>query len=178
MHCLFLSRLSAPYLSRLVSATPSTLGSISLYIADSATNQNRTPSALDKKGHYVNRVVSQSESSITSRESSANQNRALRHPSRHYVTPKSSRLGVRTLLGSRLESAAIAYLNTWRVLTPLLTSAHTLTTPTCTCSTAASAGARGLFMEVKTLVEKISCDALRRVLPNPRLEPVILFVSM
>ena len=68
--------------------------------------------------HYVNRVVSQSESNITSPESSANQNRALRHPSRHYVTPESSRLGVRTLLVSRLESAAIAYLNTWRVLTP------------------------------------------------------------
>ena len=44
------------------------------------------------------------------RLSAANQNRILRHPSRqpikieHYVT-ESSRLGLKTLLGSRLESA-------------------------------------------------------------------------
>ena len=118
MHCLFLSWLSAPNVSRLVSATPSTLGSVSYYIADSATNQKRTPSALDKNEHYVKRVVNQSESSITSPESSAKLNGALRHPSCHYITPESSRLGVRTLLGSRLESAAIAYLNSWNVLTP------------------------------------------------------------
>ena len=53
-----MSRLSAPYL------------------ADSAANQNREPSALGN----------QSESSITSPESSANQKRVLRLPSCHYVT--------------------------------------------------------------------------------------------
>ena len=62
-----LSRLSAPYLSRLVSAPyPNTLPT---------------------------RLGSQSESSITSPESSANQNRVLRNPSRHYVTRELSARG-------------------------------------------------------------------------------------
>ena len=68
----------------------------------------RLGTTLGKIEHYVNRVVSQSESNITSPESSANQNRVLRHPSR---TPESSLRHPRalgawaTLLGSRLESA-------------------------------------------------------------------------
>ena len=76
----------------------------------SSANQNRT---WKKPINFV----SQSESSITSPDSSANQNRVLRHPIRqpirieYYVTrvviksPESSRLGWKTLLGSRLESA-------------------------------------------------------------------------
>ena len=95
-------RLSAPYLNTLPTRQPIRI----------------EHPRLDKNEHYANRVVSQSASSIKSPESSTNQNRALRHPSRHYVTPESSRLGVRTLLGSRLESAAIFYLSTWRNLTP------------------------------------------------------------
>ena len=79
-------RLSAPYLNTCIPylntcTRLSALGSISYYIADSAANQNREP---------IN-FVNQSESSITSPESSANQNRVLRNPSRHYVTPESSR---------------------------------------------------------------------------------------
>ena len=80
----------------------------------SAANQNRDPSALG----------SQSESSITSPESSANQNRVLRHPRAFgYGGGRFSALG-----SSRL---AIAYLDTWRPPTPpppTTWSAHTLTT--------------------------------------------------
>ena len=51
----------------------------------SANNQNRTPSATNQN-REPSTLGSQSESSITSPESSVNQNRALRQPSRHYVT--------------------------------------------------------------------------------------------
>ena len=67
--------------------------SLSLYIAEhtrlvpkaeelSAANQNRV---LRRPSQTPFNFVNQSESSITSPESSANQNRVLRHPSRHYV---------------------------------------------------------------------------------------------
>ena len=49
--------------------------------------------------------------------------------------------------------------------------------PTSMCSTAVGAGARGLYKEVKTVVKKIMYDALKRVLPNPRVEPVNLSIS-
>ena len=72
--------------------------------------------------------------------SSANQNPVLRNPSRYpirieyYVTrvvitsPESSRLGVATLLGSRLLSARYSLSYYMRVARPPTTSAHTLTT--------------------------------------------------
>ena len=70
------TRLSAPYLNTCINY-PNTLSQLSApYLADSAANQDREPSALDN----------QSESSITSPESSANQKRVLRQPSCHYVT--------------------------------------------------------------------------------------------
>ena len=105
--------------------------SISLYIAEhtrlvpetedfSAAKQNRVSPESSAKTtlgsrqpirneYYVTRVVSQSELST-----------------RVVITsPESSRLGRRTLLGSRFESAAIAYLYTWRVLRPpYLISSH------------------------------------------------------
>ena len=46
------------------------------------------------------------------------------------------------------------------------------------CSAAVSAGARGLYMEVKTLVKKMLYDEFKRVSPNPRLEPVNLSDSV
>ena len=57
---------------------------------------------MAKNEHYVNRVVSQSESSITSPESSANQNQALR---RHYVTRElSARVEDPSRLSARVGS--------------------------------------------------------------------------
>ena len=77
-------RLSAPYLNTCITY----LNTLSRLVPDSSRQQPRlhifpdsaTKTTLGKTEHYVNRVVSQSESSITSPESSANQNRALRHP--------------------------------------------------------------------------------------------------
>ena len=84
--------------------------SLSLYIAEhtrlvpknenfSAANQNRV---LRHPSQTPFNFVSQSESSITSPESSANQKRVLRHPSCHYV---SRELSARVEDPSRLESA-------------------------------------------------------------------------
>ena len=61
---------------------------LSLYIESTPypnTLPTRQPIRIE---HYVtpSALGSQSESSITSPESSANQNRVLRNPSRHYVT--------------------------------------------------------------------------------------------
>ena len=111
---LSLTQLSAPYLNacylntwsrlhilihcRLVSAAPSAFGKIDYYVtrvvsqSESSmekTHQLRQPIRIE---YYVTRVVSQSESSITSPESCI-------------TSPESSRLGLKTLLGSRLESA-------------------------------------------------------------------------
>ena len=84
MHYLPLYIESAPYPNRLLTRQPI---KIEHYV---------TPSALG----------SQSKSSITSPESSDNQNGVLRNPSRHYVTRELSAWGGDP---SRL---AIAYLNT------------------------------------------------------------------
>ena len=115
-------RLSAPYLNTCIAYLNtlirlSALDSNSQYIgptglvsaAQLATNQHPASESSTK-----NTVGSQSESSITELESSANQDRALRHPSRH---PRA--LGL-----SRL---AIAYLITWRPSPPTY-KAHTFTT--------------------------------------------------
>ena len=110
---------------RLVSAAPSALGKIEYYVtrvvsqSESSmekTHQLRQPIRIE---YYVTRVVSQSESSME-------KTHQLRQPIRieYYVTrvvnqsessitspessitsPQSSRLGWRTLVGSRLESA-------------------------------------------------------------------------
>ena len=95
-------RLSAPYLNSLLThlgsqENPRTLGA-------------RQPIRID---YYVTRVVNQSESSTEKNpsNSSANQNRVLRHPSRQPRAPELSlrhprALGAwRSLLGSRLDSA-------------------------------------------------------------------------
>ena len=86
-----------PYLYTL----PNTLGSCpklitfgnqsesSITSSESNTRQLRQPIRIE---YYITRVVSQSESSITSPES-------------NITSPESSRLGWETLLGSRLESA-------------------------------------------------------------------------
>ena len=112
----------------------SALGSISSYIEPtrlvSPARSTRKPSVLG----------SQSESTITSPESSANQNRVLRHPSRqpirsehyvtrveYYVTRELSAPG-NPFLAIGSSRLAIAYLNTWGPWTPPTWSANTLTT--------------------------------------------------
>ena len=116
----------------------SALGSISQYIADSsrqhprlsAANQNRVTAVVSQSDsntekthqlrqpirieYYVTRVVSQSESSITSPESSLRHPRALGSGGGPFSALGSSRL-------------AIAFLNTWGPPHPTW-SAHTLTT--------------------------------------------------
>ena len=94
------SRLSAPYLNTL----PTRLGNTR---QPSPANQNRV---LRHTSRHSIRI----ENGKNPSTSSANQNRVLRYPSRQPIriehcvvitSPKSSRLGVKTLLGSRLESA-------------------------------------------------------------------------
>ena len=121
------SRLSAPYLNTLPTRLGNTLGS-RLHIlihcrfgsqSESSTlgsRQNRTLRQPSRQPirieYYVTRVVSQSESSITS---SLRHPRALGSGGRPFSALGSSRL-------------AIAYLNTLGSSTPLRWSAHTLTT--------------------------------------------------
>ena len=50
--------------------------------------------------------------------------------------------------------------------------------PTSVCLTAASTGVPGLYMEVKSGVKKTLYDAPKKVLPNAKVEPVILFLSI
>ena len=90
-----LTRLSAPYLNTCIPYL-NTLTRLHILKHCRLGNQS-APSALGKSEHYVNRVVSQSESSITSPESSANQNPLLRH--------RRAPGAWRSLLGFRLESA-------------------------------------------------------------------------
>ena len=124
------SRLSAPYLNTLPTRLGNTLGS-RLHIlihcrfgsqSESSTlgsRQNRTLRQPSRQPirieYYVTRVVSQSESSITSPESSLRHPRALGSGWRPFSALGSSRL-------------AIAYLNTLGSSPPLCSSAHTLTT--------------------------------------------------
>ena len=90
-----LTRLLTPCLNTLPSRLGNTLGKI---------EHPQQPIRIE---YYVTRVVSQSESSI--------------------MSPESSRLGVKTLLGS--SRLAVAYLNTsGHHPPPPTTSAHTLTT--------------------------------------------------
>ena len=80
---------------------------LSLYI-ESAPYPNTLPTRQPIRiEHYVtpSALGSQSKSSITSPESSANQNRVLRNPSRHYVTREIS------ARGGDPSWLAIAYLN-------------------------------------------------------------------
>ena len=103
---------------------------LSLYI-ESAPYPNTLPTRQPIRiEHYVtpSPLGSQSKSSITSPESSANQNRVIRNPSRH---PRSlgSAGGLFSALGS--SRLAIAYLNTSGTSGPPTTTAHTLTTCIC-----------------------------------------------
>ena len=83
--------------------------------------------------YYVTRVVSQSESGITS--------------------PEGSRLRLKTLLGSRLDPARCSLSEYIRCSTPLTSCAHTYTTvntgnrsPRASEKIAAAAGAVGLIL--------------------------------
>ena len=109
-------RLSAPYLNTCIAYlnTSSWL---------SAPNLNTCIAFLNTLSRFsapylnsLNRLGSQSESSITSPESSESS-----------ITSNPRALGAwRSFLGS--SRLAIAYLNTWGTSTPLLWSAHTLST--------------------------------------------------
>ena len=104
---------SAPYLNTLSTRLGTTLGKIECHAS-------RQPIRVE---HGKNPSTS-----------SANQNRVLRHPSRqpirieYYVvitSPESSQLGLKTLLGSRLESARYSLSYYIRVFNPpVLISSH------------------------------------------------------
>ena len=109
--------------------------SLSLYIAKhtqlvpktqelSAANQNRV---LRQPIRTPFNFVSQAKLSITSLQSSANQSRPLRHPSRHYVTRE---LSARPEDPSRLSArvGSLRFILIHRVFKNPTTSAHTLTT--------------------------------------------------
>ena len=102
---------SAPYLNTCI-AYVNTLSRLHILIRK--TDTTRLGNTLGSQSESSTRVVSQSESSNTLPESSI-------------LSPESSPLGSRTLLGSRL---AIVYLNRLGSSTrpPPTTSAHTLTT--------------------------------------------------
>ena len=106
-------RLSAPYLNTCITY-PNTLGRLSApYLNTCITYLN----ILSRFSGRPTRQPIRIEHYVTRELSAADQNRVLRHPSRHYVTREPSAPGRPfSVLGSiRL---AIAYLKTWGSTTP------------------------------------------------------------